>query len=210
MIKNIIFDVGQVLVKVCWLEVMQELGFHEDITERVANATVRSSTWSEYDRSLRSYEDILAEFASNNPEVEAEILLFMEHETESIREFPYAKEWVKSFKDKGYRCYVLSNYPKRTFEMTHSERSFKEYMDGAVYSCDVQMIKPEKEIYQTLLERYDLLPEECVFIDDNLANVETARNMGIHAIQFQTKSEAEEELKRLLREFDNFSKDGVK
>ena len=149
MIKNIIFDAGQVLVKVRWLEVMQELGFHEDITEQVANATVRSGTWSEYDRSLRSYEDLLAEFISNNPQVENEILLFMEHEKEAIREFAYAKEWVKSFKDKGYKCYVLSNYPKRTFEMTRSERSFETYMDGTVYSYAVQMIKPEKEIYQT-------------------------------------------------------------
>lgn len=197
MIKNIIFDVGQVLVKVRWLEVMQELGFHEDITEQVANATVRSGTWSEYDRSLRSYEDLLAEFISNNPQVEKEILLFMEHEAESIREFPYAKEWVKSFKDKGYKCYVLSNYPKRTFEKTCSERSFETYMDGTVYSYAVQMIKPEKEIYQTLLEKYDLIPEECVFIDDNLANVEAATAIGIHALHFQTKDEIEERLRQL-------------
>lgn len=197
MIKNIIFDVGQVLVKVRWLEVMQELGFHEDITEQVANATVRSGTWSEYDRSLRSYEDILAEFISNNPQVEKEILLFMEHEAESIREFSYAKEWIKSFKDKGYKCYVLSNYPKRTFEKTCSERSFETYMDGTVYSYAVQMIKPEKEIYQTLLERYDLIPEECVFIDDNLANVEAAKRLQIHAIPFTTKENVEQELEKL-------------
>lgn len=197
MIKNIIFDVGQVLVKVRWLEVMQELGFPESTIEQVANATVRSGTWSEYDRSLRSYEDILAEFISNNPQVEKEILLFMEHEAESIREFPYAKEWVKSFKDKGYKCYVLSNYPKRTFEKTCSERSFETYMDGTVYSYAVQMIKPEKEIYQTLLEKYDLIPEDCVFIDDNLANVEAAKRLQIHAIPFTTKENVEQELEKL-------------
>ena len=197
MIKNIIFDVGQVLVKVRWLEVMQELGFDKDTIEQVANATVRSRTWSEYDRSLRSYEELLAEFISNNSEMEKEIRLFMEHEKEAIREFPYAKEWVKKFKDKGYRCYVLSNYPKRTFEMTCSERSFEQYMDGTIYSYAVQMIKPEKEIYQTLLESYDLIPEECVFLDDNLANVEAARKIGIRALHFQTKEEAEEQLRQL-------------
>lgn len=197
MIKNIIFDVGQVLVKVRWLEVMQELGFNKDTIEEVANATVRSKTWAEYDRSLRSYEELLAEFVSNNPEIEKEILLFMEHEKESIREFPYAKEWVKKFKDKGYNCYVLSNYPKRTFEMTRSERSFEEHMDGTIYSYAAQMIKPEKEIYQTLLESYGLIPEECVFLDDNLANVEAARKIGIQALHFQTKEEIEEDLRQL-------------
>ena len=197
MIKNIIFDVGQVLVEVRWLEVMQELGFDEALTEQVANATVRSAVWSDYDRSLLLYEDILKKFIANNPQIEKEICLFMQHEEESIRAFPYAKEWVKSFKNRGYKCYVLSNYPKRTFDNTQSERAFEEYLDGAIYSCDVQLIKPEKEIYQTLLKKYDLIPEECVFIDDNLANVEAARKLGIYAVHFTTKNQVEEQLREL-------------
>ena len=103
----------------------------------------------------------------------------------------------KCFHDKGYKCYVLSNYPKGTFANTREERYFEEFLDGAVYSFQVQMIKPEKEIYQVLLERYDLIPEECVFIDDNQANVEVARELGMYAIHFQTKCEAEKELEKL-------------
>ena len=197
MIKNIIFDVGKVLVEVRWHEVMRELGFDEAIVELVANATVCSSMWGEYDRSKLPYEEMLKKFVMNNPTVEKEIRLFMKHEKEAIREFPYAREWVKSFRDKGYKCYVLSNYPKGTFENTREERSFEEFLDGAVYSFQVQMVKPEKEIYQMLLERYDLIPEECVFIDDNQANVEVARELGMNAIQFWKKDETEKELKKL-------------
>ena len=197
MIKNIIFDVGKVLVEVRWQEVMRELGFDEATVELVSNATVCSSTWGEYDRSKLPYEEMLTKFIMNNPTVEKEIRLFMEHEKEAIREFPYAREWVKSFHDKGYKCYVLSNYPKGTFANTREERSFEEFLDGAVYSFQVQMIKPEKEIYQVLLERYDLIPEESVFIDDNQANVEVARELGMYAIHFQTKCEAEKELEKL-------------
>ena len=197
MIKNIIFDVGKVLVEVRWQEVMRELGFDEATVELVANATVCSSAWGEYDRSKLPYEEMLKKFVMNNPTVEKEIRLFMKHEKETIREFPYAKEWVKSFRDKGYKCYVLSNYPKGTFENTREERSFEEFLDGAVYSFQVQMIKPEKEIYQVLLKRYNLMPTESVFIDDNLANVEMARELGMYAIHFQTKDETEEELKQL-------------
>lgn len=197
MIKNIIFDVGKVLVEVRWQEVMRELGFDEATVELVANATVCSSAWGEYDRSKLPYEEMLKKFVMNNPTVEKEIRLFMKHEKETIREFPYAREWVKTFHDKGYKCYVLSNYPKGTFENTREERSFEEFMDGAVYSFQVQMIKPEKEIYQVLLKRYNLMPTESVFIDDNLANVEMARELGMYAIHFQTKDETEEELKQL-------------
>ena len=197
MIKNIIFDVGKVLVEVRWQEVMRELGLDEATVELVANATVCSSTWREYDRSKLPYEEMLKKFVMNNPKLEKEIRLFMEHEKEAIREYPYAREWVKSFHDKGYKCYVLSNYPKGTFENTREERSFEEFMDGAVYSFQVQMIKPEKEIYQMLLKRYNLMPTESVFIDDNLTNVEMARELGMYAIHFQTKDETEEELKKL-------------
>lgn len=197
MIRNIIFDVGKVLVEVRWHEVMRELGFDEAIVELVANATVCSSMWGEYDRSKLPYEEMLKKFVMNNPTVEKEIRLFMKHEKEAIREFPYAREWVKSFRDKGYKCYVLSNYPKGTFENTREERSFEEFLDGAVYSFQVQMVKPEKEIYQMLLERYDLIPEECVFIDDNQANVEVARELGMNAIQFWKKDETEKELEKL-------------
>lgn len=197
MIKNIIFDVGKVLVEVRWLEVMQELGFDETTVDLVANATVCSSVWGEYDRSRLPYQDMLTRFIMNNPKVEKEIRLFMEHEKKAIREFPYAREWVKSFRDKGYKCYVLSNYPKGTLENTREERTFEEFLNGAIYSCQVQMIKPEKEIYQILLEQYDLIAEECVFIDDNQANVKMARKLGIHAVHFRSKGEAEKELAKL-------------
>ena len=79
MIKNIIFDVGKVLVEVRWQEVMRELGFDEATVELVANATVCSSTWGEYDRSKLPYEETLTKFIMNNPTVEkdanAEIIM---------------------------------------------------------------------------------------------------------------------------------------
>ena len=197
MIKNIIFDVGNVLVEVRWDEVMQELGFEGEVLKRVSEATVRSDIWSDYDRSLRSDEEILASFVANEPELEREIRLFMEHESDTIRRFPYAREWVKSFRDNGYHCYILSNYPRTTHEKTRDERDYEEFVDCAIYSCQVQLIKPEPEIYQTLLTRYGLIADECVFLDDNIMNVKAARKLGIYAIQFTTKEAAEQELRKL-------------
>lgn len=197
MIKNIIFDAGNVLVEIRWEEVMRELGFEGDILKRVSAATVRSDTWKEYDRSACSDEELIASLVAKDPELEREIRLFMEHESEAIVGFSYAKEWVKSFKDNGYNCYILSNYSRTTHEKTRDERGYEEYIDGGIYSWQVQVVKPEPEIYQRLLSRYGLIPEECVFLDDNLLNVETARRLGIHAIHFTTKEEAELELRKL-------------
>jgi len=197
MIKNIIFDAGNVLVEVRWTEVMQGLGFDDGVLNRVSAATVHSDMWKEYDRSACSDEELIASFVANDSELEREIRLFMEHESEAIVAFPYAKDWVKSFKNNGYNCYILSNYSRSTHENTKGERGYEEYIDGGVYSWQVQMVKPEQEIYRELLTRYGLVPQECVFMDDNFMNVEVARQLGIHAIHFTTKEEAEAELRKL-------------
>ena len=197
MIKNVIFDVGNVLVEVRWDEVMHELGFEGEILKRVSAATVRSDMWKEYDRSSCLHEELIASMIAKDPEMEKEIRLFMEHEPETIVRFPYAREWVKSFRDNGYHCYILSNYPRISYENTRDERGYEEYIDGAIYSWQVKLVKPEPEIYHALLTRYGLIPQECVFLDDNPMNVEMARKLGIHAIHFTTKEEAEAELRKL-------------
>ena len=70
-------------------------------------------------------------------------------------------------------------------------------MDGGILSFRERLIKPDAEIYRLLLSRYSMKPEESVFLDDTLANVDAARALGIHGICFRTKEQAEEELRKL-------------
>lgn len=197
MIKNIIFDVGMVLVDFCWQKVLEDLGFEGDLLKRVAAATVGSSAWGEYDRSRKSDEEILAGLIANDPELEPEIRLFWDHNRETIRLYPYAESWVREFKEKGYRCYILSNYSRRTYELTREERPFEELMDGVLFSFQVQQVKPERAIYETFLKRFGLVPEECVFLDDSPKNIAAARELGIYGVQFTTREAAVEELRKL-------------
>lgn len=194
MIKNIIFDVGQVLVEYAWEPVMKRLGITGRDLEQVADATVRSQLWNEYDRSKISDEELLQGFIRQAPEQEENVRLFWEHVADTITCFSYSESWIQSFRDKGYRCYILSNYARRTYELTREELSFEKKMDGVLFSFQVQQIKPEPEIYRTLLERFDLEASECVFLDDNPANVEAARKLGIHGILFTGKEAAQREL----------------
>ena len=78
----------------------------------------------------------------------------------------YAETWVRYLKDKGYHVYILSNYATYTLEKTEEELTFLKYVDGAVFSCQVKQIKPEPNIYQTLIKRYNLDPQKSVFLDD--------------------------------------------
>ena len=78
------------------------------------------------------------------------------------------------------------------------EYAIFKLMDGIVMSGEEKVIKPDLKIYHILLNRYQLIPEECVFFDDNINNVTAARNIGIHAIQFQSMEQAKESLSLIM------------
>ena len=70
--------------------------------------------------------------------------------------------------------YILSNYGKWTYEHTAEALSFLSDVDGQVFSFEVHQIKPEPEIYRTLLDKFNLVADECVFLDDRRENIEAA------------------------------------
>lgn len=197
MIRNIVFDVGNVLVEYSWERMLQSLHITGEAYDAVAKATALSPMWNELDRSLLSDEEILEGFIKNAPEYEKEIRLVWDNISESVHCYDYSVEWVQKFKKKGYQTYILSNYSKRGYELTRQELPFVEDMDGVLFSYEVKLVKPEPEIYQTLLKKFQLKPEECVFMDDNEKNVIAAREAGIHAIHFKNKEQAEAELEAL-------------
>lgn len=198
MIKNIIFDIGNVLVDYCWREHIARFGFTGETLERIGDAMMRSPQWNEIDRGIWSNEELLEAFIKNAPELSEEIRLVFSDLRTLVRERPYSVEWIRSLKRKGYRTYYLSNYSKRVETEAASEISFLKELDGGILSYTVQLTKPDPAIYQTLLKRYALKAEESVFLDDTLANVEAARALGIQGILVTSQKQAVEELQRLL------------
>ena len=134
------------------------------------------------------------------PHLRSEITLFFGHLAETVREFPYAASWIKDLKARGYRVYLLSNYGKTVYGLTHKGLSFLPLVDGQVFSYQVKSVKPVALIYQTLLDTYGLAPEECLFFDDSPRNVEGAKRVGINAHLFATQEDAEAALRRYTQE----------
>jgi putative hydrolase of the HAD superfamily len=77
---------------------------------------------------------------------------------------------------------------------------FLSYMDGGLLSCDYNVIKPDPAFYQILIDKYDLVPSECVFLDDLEANLAGARELGIHTIRVKDHEQAAAELEKLLED----------
>lgn len=186
MIKNIILDVGKVLVEWEPETAFRKLGFDEETSRIVAEATVLSPDWNELDRSALSDEEFLAKFIGKAPEYEKEIRRMWDNIGLPIYQYEYSRPWIQRMKQNGYRVYILSNYPRWTYENTTEALSFLKDVDGAVFSFQVQQIKPEPEIYRSLLEKYGLKPEECVFLDDRQENIDAAAAQGIAGIRFTT------------------------
>lgn len=105
---------------------------------------------------------------------------------------------LRELKAKGYRTYALSNWSAETFPLAQAKFAFLKEFDGIVVSGYEKCIKPEASIYQILLARYGLQAANCVFIDDNAANIETARQLGFEAVLFTTPQALQTQLTPFL------------
>ena len=203
MIRNIVFDIGNVLACFRWKDLFQELGFTGEMFDRIAVATILHPTmWPEFDRSLMSDEEIISRCIERAPEYEKEIRMIFERTECLIEEYDYSYGWIKDLKERGYNVYLLSNYGKTSFEaaISHGRLSFLPLVDGRVISYEVKIVKPEPGIYDALIKKYDLVPEECVFLDDREDNVETALKLGFHGIVVDSFEQAKEGLNSILKE----------
>lgn len=200
MIKNIIFDIGQVLVHFRYHEYMKELGFSEEIQDVFCKKIVENPLWSEFDLGIRETEDIISEMKSRVPEYTAEADLFFDRIDDIVESFPYARSWIADLKQRGYNVYLLSNYPRDMFDMHERDKfNFTDLVDGKIISGHVKMTKPNPEIYKLLCKTYGLKPEESIFLDDRKENIEAADKLGMHTILFQTYEQARDELNYKLK-----------
>lgn len=197
MIRNIIFDIGNVLTDFRWNDFLRDKGFDEEMTKRIAKASILTPLWNEVDRGVWSREKLLQEFIRMDPEIEAELHKAFDNVTGMVTKREYAIPWLQELKAKGCRVYYLSNFSEKAYEDCMEALDFLPFMDGGILSYRESLIKPDAEIYRLLLSRYSLKPEESVFLDDTLPNVEAARALRLHGICFRTREQAEAELKKL-------------
>ena len=197
MITTIIFDIGNVLAGFCWKEHYERFGYDDKMVERIAKATVRHPAWNEFDRGDMRLEEIVQAFIESDPEIEQDIRKTLEDVSTMIKRYEYAIPWIRELKSKGYRVLYLSNFFFFLETDCAHALDFIPYMDGGILSYQEKIIKPMPEIYQLLIDRYSLVPEECVFMDDTPANLTGAEKFGIHTIHFQDREQAIEELRKL-------------
>jgi haloacid dehalogenase superfamily, subfamily IA, variant 3 with third motif having DD or ED len=197
MITTIVLDIGQVLADFCWQDYLDSCGYSEEIRARVEKATVKSKIWKEYDRGALEDEELAALCCELDPDISLEIRQLFADVTKLVRPFDYASGFIRDLKAGGYKVYLLSNYGKTGFEYAKKNFEFLSFVDGGVISYEIKCVKPEPEIYLALIEKYDIHPQEAVFLDDLEANLAAAEKLGFHTVQVRDFNQAMGDLRDL-------------
>ncbi len=198
MIKNIVFDIGNVLVAFRWREFLQEAGLTDKEIERVAAATVYTKAWNEMDRGVLSEEEIFNAFVSNDPEIGDMIRRVFSNIDGMLTQFDYTKGWIEDLQKRGFKVYCLSNMSYKAVDECAEALNFIPLLDGAILSCDVKLCKPEREIYELLFTEFGLVPGECLFIDDLEKNINAAIACGMKGHVFKDKADADAAIEEIV------------
>jgi len=185
MIKNVIFDYGNVLVD--WNPAylfLPVFGGNEAECRFFTDNVCNREWFTRMDRG-ESMDVCVAELQACYPQYADAVAMFRDRWFEMCHgDIPGMLEIIQDLKSKGVGVFGLTNWPAETF--TEARRRFKTIgnIDNYVVSSSVKLAKPEPAIYQLLLSKYNLTPEECVFIDDRKDNVDAAKSLGMSGIVY--------------------------
>lgn len=202
-IKNIIYDFGGVLMD--WNPRYLYKNIFQDEEEMEYFLTeVCTLEWNSQVDAGRPFSTIVKELITVHPKYEKEIKLYQSHWIDmvggSIEENVKTIGLLKG----NYRLFGLTNWSAETFPLVFNQYPFFKKLEGIVVSGEEKTIKPDAKIYQILLDRYELIAEECLFIDDNQANILTAEKLGFQCIHLTEKTNLMKELesRKLLSAVD--------
>ena len=199
-IRNLIFDVGQILLQYRWKEMFMSYGLDEESSIKVGNLMFSAPFWTDrFDRGIWGPDRMLKEYESYCPEYLEYIRLFMIHAKE-MRGEDRTEIWdaIHQLKEEGYGIYLLSNYSDYLFHLHTEGVPFMEDIDGKVVSYEPHAVKPEPEIYLYLRDKYDLKLQECLFFDDRLENIQAGHELGMDGIWITSRKMLGDVLEQLI------------
>ena len=182
MIKNVIFDCGQVLIRYNETEIAAHYVDTPEEAEFLGRIAMARKYWNLFDEGTLTEADYLEQVKKELPE----------HLHKAVEKLVWGwigncpmidgmEDIVRDVRKAGKKLYLLSNFNQRL--RTEPYPILSEF-DALVISGEINKVKPDRAIYDYLLATYALNPEECIFIDDNSANIAMAESLGITGYLF--------------------------
>ena len=197
-IDTIIFDLGGVLVDWNPKYLYEKIFDSQEEVEWFLN-NVCTSDWNIEQDAGRTIEEANALKIAEFPDYEKFINMFYERWDEMFSGLiqESVKIQQKLIADKNYKVYALTNWSAEKWELGKQLFSFFNDFEGVVVSGQENTRKPFDDIYQLILKRYSIIPENSVFIDDNFENTLGFSRNGIHSIHFKSPEQLKSDLKKL-------------
>lgn len=196
MIRNIIFDLGQVLFT---FQPKNYLNKHysNDRCNILMKEIFREREWKSLDRGTSSPKEAIDSILSRGKVNKEEVEHLIKNRDSFIAPIDENLSLLEVIKDNGYNLYILSNFHQDLFYSFYDNIPLLHLFDGKIISSDVQLLKPEPEIYNLLLKKYQLDPSETLFIDDTASNIKAANAFGIKGVHLRSPHLLKKELEDL-------------
>ena len=182
MIKNIIFDLGNVLISFKPSEYFDKKNYPRSIKATILSDIFGSKEWLMLDNGEISTPEAIDAIATKSSLSKKEIAHIFNLRTDLMFPLDSNVRLLPELKKRGFRLYYLSNFPLDIFEEVRSGYYFFKYFDGGLISAEAKFSKPDIGIYNILNKKYSLVPKECLFIDDIEVNVRAAQALGMKGI----------------------------
>jgi len=200
MIKNLVFDLGNVLIEWNSEKILTYFEPEKEQRQVLRQAIFESGVWHQTDRGERSLKEACEEvLAQLDVSYHSAVKNILYHWYEVVHVYSGLQERIRLWSDQGYRIYILSTTCEIFY---HIEKAgllpIYPLLSGYILSSEVGVVKPEVEIYHKLLKKYGLDPVESVFIDDIQANLDTAAELGFETILSTSETENIRAMETLL------------
>lgn len=182
MIKNVIFDIGNVLMTFDPYHYYKDIFHDDERTKELCRCIFSHEAWLKYDQGLYFLDDLSTIYHKAYPQYAKEIDVILKDWMKLMQPMSTSFSLMQNLKKEGYRILILSNISKDSADYLKRTQPFFSWSDGAVLSYEEKIVKPDAKIYEILLDRYHIIAQESLFIDDNKQNIEAAASLGIKGI----------------------------
>lgn len=186
MIKNIIFDIGGVLLEYNPKTYLDKLNIEESKRKELNDIIFHNQKWRDCLNGFINNKELIDYLGKGNPKYENEIEQILSKDNLKYMLPPKQDmiEYYKSLKQKGYKIYLCSNITECTYDYIKDNFEIIQTADGGVFSCFEHISKPNIEIYQNLINKYQINVNESIVIDDTNKNIISANKIGFKTILF--------------------------
>ena len=194
MVKNLVFDLGGVLVDYNPRKYLTDMFLNKPIEDFLYDNIFASESWANLDAGRITLSKATTEILKNcgDKSYEAQLVLDDWHNM-LVTNFDMF-EMLKNLKRAGYSLYYLSNISENIFNSFTAKKRFMSLFNGGIASCEVRLLKPDAAIFRLLVETYNLIPNECLFIDDSVENADAATEQHFTSIVFENAEELRQTL----------------